>query len=93
MGNNTIHKFDVICLSESYLDSSMPSNNIYADIKGCKLYRTDHNNNVYRGGVWACIRESLAVRCHSNMYFKECLILEISINNKKGWCCFTELIP
>ena len=38
-----------------------------------------------RGGVCAYIRESLPVRCLSNAYLQECLILEISINNKKGY--------
>ena len=31
------------------------------------------------------IRESLPVTCISNTYLQECLIFEISINNKKGY--------
>ena len=31
------------------------------------------------------IRESLPVTCLSNAYLQECLILEISINNQKGY--------
>ena len=38
-----------------------------------------------RGGVCAYIRESLPVRCLSNAYLQECLILEISINNRKSF--------
>ena len=79
---NTINKFDVICLSESYLDSSIASDNDNLNIKGYNLYRADHPNNVKRDGVCAYIRESLPVRCLSNAYLQECLILEISINNK-----------
>ena len=45
----------------------------------------DHPNNVKRDGVCAYIRESLPARCLSNTYLQECLILEISINNKKGY--------
>ena len=82
---NTINKFDVICLSESYLDSSIASDNDNLNIKGYNLYRVDHPNNVKRGGVCAYIRESLPVRCIGNAYLQECLILEISINNKKGY--------
>ena len=82
---NTINKFDVICLSESYLDSSIASDNDNLNIKGYNLYRADHPNNVKRGDVCAYIRESLPVRCLSNAYLQECLILEISINNKKGY--------
>ena len=82
---NTINKFDVICLSESYLDSSLASDNDNLNIKGYNLYRADHPNNVKRGGVCAHIRESLPARCLSIAYLQECLILEISINNKKGY--------
>ena len=35
---NTINKFDVICLSESYLDSSIASDNDNLNIKGYNLY-------------------------------------------------------
>ena len=30
-------------------------------------------------------KESLPVRCLPNSFFKECLILEVSINNKRGY--------
>ena len=35
--------------------------------------------------VCAYIRESLPVWCLCNTYLQECLIVEISINNKKGY--------
>ena len=58
---------------------------MYLNIKGYNLYRADHLNNVKRGGVRAYIRESLPVRCLSSTYLQECLILKISVNNKKGY--------
>ena len=82
---NTSNKFNVICLSESYLDSSVASDNDDLNIIGYNLYTADHPKNVKRGGVCVYIRESLPVRCLSNTYLQECLILEISINNKKGY--------
>ena len=84
-----INKFDVICWSKSYLDSSITWDNNDLNIKGYNLYRADHPNNVKGDGASANIRESLPVRCLSNAYLEECLILEISINNKKGLSCFT----
>ena len=57
-------------------------------IKGYKLYTVGHPNNVKRGGVCAYICESVHVRCLSNAFLQDCLILEISIN-KKGLYCFT----
>ena len=38
-----------------------------------------------RGGICAYIRESLPVRCLSNAYLQECLIMEISFNNRKRY--------
>ena len=78
---NKINKCDVICLSESYLDSSI--NNL--NIKGYKINRAYKSNNVTRGGVCAYIKKSLHVRCLINTHLQECLILEITINSKKGY--------
>ena len=80
---NTINKFDVICLSESYLDSSTALDNDDLNIKGYNLYRADQPNNVKRSGVCAYISEWLLVKCLSNTYLQERLILEISVNDKK----------
>ena len=82
---NLIKELDVICLSESYLDSYIASNNEYLNIKGYKLYRADHPNNVKRGGICAYIRELLPVWCLSNTYLQESLILKISINIRKDY--------
>ena len=49
------------------------------------MVRADHPNSVKRGGVCAYVRESLPVRNFSNSYLSECLTLEITISNKKGY--------
>ena len=48
---NTINKFDIICLSEPYLDSTFSYENEDINIKGYKLVRADSPNNIKRGGV------------------------------------------
>ena len=48
---NAIHDFDMICLSESYLDSSVSSDNDNLYIKDYKLVRAYHAGDVKRGGV------------------------------------------
>ena len=77
----------MISLSEFYLDASASasSNNDNLNINGYKLVRADHSGNVKRGGVSVYLKESLSVRCLPNSYLKECLILEVSINNKRGY--------
>ena len=80
---NTINKFDVICLSESYIDPSITSDNNDLDIKGYNLYISNHPNNVKRGGVCMYIRGSLPIRCISDAYLQECLMLEILFTLEK----------
>ena len=46
---NTIHDFDMVCLSESYLDSSVSSANENLYIKDYKLVRPDHPGNAKSG--------------------------------------------
>ena len=46
-----VHKFDVICLSETYLDSTVASDDGNLEITGYNLVRSDHPANTKRGGV------------------------------------------
>ena len=75
------YKHDFICLSETYLDSSIPDNVI--QIEGYNLVRADHPDNIKRGGVCIYYKESLPVRIKTLPYFKEALLLEMVNNNKK----------
>ena len=59
---NAIYKFDLMCLSESYLDSSVSSDNDNLYIKDYNLTRTDPRN-AERGGFWVHFKQSLPVRC------------------------------
>ena len=73
---NSIHKHDFICLSETYLDSSIPDNLI--DIEGYKLIRADHPDNIKKEGVCIYYKESLPVQVINQLYLKEVLLLEMS---------------
>ena len=53
------HKLDVICLSETYLDSSMSNDDDNLEIPGYDLYRADRPSNTKRGGICICYRNSL----------------------------------
>ena len=75
------NKHDFICLSETYLDSSAPSDII--DIEGYKLVRSDHPDNIKRGGVCIYYNESLPVLVINLPFFKEALVLEMCYNKKK----------
>ena len=58
-----IHKFDIVCLSETYLNSGFPFDDDNLDIPGYIMVRADHPANSKRGGV-----------C---MYYKNCLPLKV----------------
>ena len=45
---NTVNKFDVICLSETHLDSHILSDNDNLVIKGYKFVRDDHPDDIKR---------------------------------------------
>ena len=45
----TVHKFDVICLSETYLNSSILHDDNNLQIPGYNLHREDHPLNVKQG--------------------------------------------
>ena len=81
---NTLNKFDINCLLESFLDSSILTENSDLKVNGYKMVRADHSNNIERG-VFAHIRKSLPVCNFSNSYLIEYLTLEVTINGKKGY--------
>ena len=77
----SVYKYDFICLSETYLDSSTPDGLL--DIDGDNLVRADRPNNIEGRGVWIYYKESLHVRVISLPYVKEALLLEMTHSNKK----------
>ena len=76
----SIYKHDFICLSETYLDSSIPDSLL--EIDGYDLIRSDHPNDIKRGGVCIYYKESLPVMAINIPYLKEALLLEMTCNKK-----------
>ena len=68
---NSLYKYDFICLSETYLDSTTPDELI--EIKGYKSVRANHPDNIKTGGVYMYYKESLPVRDINLSHFKEAL--------------------
>ena len=66
-----VHKFDIICLSEAYLNSETLSNDENLNVPGYNLIRDDHLSNIKREGVCIYFKES-----------NECIYFEIMISNK-----------
>ena len=82
---NSIHKFDLLCISETYLDSSISSDNPDLILDGYKLIRSDHPRDIKRGGALIYYKETLPIKFLNISNLGECLICEILYENKK---CF-----
>ena len=67
------HKFDVICVSETYLNSDTSIVDENLEIVGYTLIRADHPSNTKRGGVYIYYKHSTAFRlldiCYSFISF------------------------
>ena len=76
---------DFICISETFFDSSFKSDHKGLMLDGYNLIWSDHPSNTKRGGVCIYYKESLAVRLVDITSLLECLVCEVTIQNKKGY--------
>ena len=47
----TSNNFDLVCLSETFLDSTILNEDVNIQMKGYSFLRADHPNDIKRGGV------------------------------------------
>ena len=79
----TTHKFDIVCLSETYLDSTFSNDDSRLNLNGYTLLRDDHPFDVKRGGVCVYYKNHLPLTRISGMStLKECLVCELKIGKK-----------
>ena len=83
------YKLDVICLSETYLGSSISNDDDNLEIPGYHLFRADHPSNTKRGGVCIYYRNSLPLKILNIQHLHECINFEIRIGGKL--CRFVSL--
>ena len=77
-----VHDFDIICLSETYLNSEISTDDKNSEIPSCYLLRADHPSNNTKGGICIFYRTNLPLRVLNISYLSECITFEISIGNK-----------
>ena len=80
---NSALNYDLICLTETYLDSTVDPNNLL--INGYNLLRADHPDKVKRGGVCLYYWENLTLRQVDTLYIEQCILCEINIQNTTGY--------
>ena len=78
----SIHDFDIICLSETYLTSTTDINDGNLKIPGYIMHRVDHPSDVKRGGVCIYYKTMLPLKVLSINFLQKCINFEVSIGNK-----------
>ena len=76
----SVHKFDITCLSETYLDSSIDDENF--EISGYYLIRSDHPSNKKRGGICICYKNFLPLKVTGLRLLEECIAFDLIISKK-----------
>ena len=72
-----LHKFDIICSSETYLDSTITTNDDTLQIPGYTLICCDHPSNSKRDEFCIYYRSSLPLRVINIGHLHECLSFEL----------------
>ena len=72
-----VYKFDIICLSETFLESKTLPDEDNLDISGYNLVRSDQPSNSKRGGVCIYYKVTLPLRVINVNYLNECVRLEL----------------
>ena len=86
----SVNKFDIICISETFLDSTYSTDDPRLSIHGYAMIRSDHPSNTKRGGVCIFYKEHLPFINRTDLTFiDECLIGEIKYKNSK---CFVSCV-
>ena len=82
---NSIYKYDFICFRENFLDSLFEFDNKNLMLEGYNLIRSDHPSNIKRSNVCIYYKKPLPLRLVDITSLPECLVCEVTIQNKKGY--------
>ena len=83
----TQRNYDIICLSETFLNSSIQSDDDKIKIDGYNLKRSDHSSGSKRGGVCIYYKEYIPLIKRDDLCtLDNCLVTEIRSQNEK--CSF-----
>ena len=79
---NTIHSYDLICLSETWLDCTTSIDPNGLSLIGYNLHRVDDPDNVKKGDACVYYKETLAVPFLQTK-LEQCIVSEVNFKNKK----------
>ena len=79
----TTHNFNILCLSETFLDSTIDLNDENVNIDGYSILRADHPSNNKRRGVCIYFKQTLPlIRRDDLSTMQETIVTEISVENE-----------
>ena len=79
---NSVYDYDLIGIVETHLDSTADENKLA--LNGYTFVKSNHPQNVKRGGVGLYIKDSLPSKRRSDLEtLPECIVYEIQLNRKK----------
>ena len=78
----SVHKMNIVCLSETFLDSSILIDDDNLQIPGYSSVRADHPSNTKRGGVLLYCKSFLPIKLIDVNYLNECISFELRIGGK-----------
>ena len=82
---NITYKYDVVDISESYLDSTVPLDDNSLSLNGYNLACPDYSDNVKKGSVYMFYKQNVSLMIITTRYFDHCLLCEVSYQNQKGY--------
>ena len=77
--HNTVHKYDIISLCETSLDSTT----VVPELNGYKFHSCNHPDGRASGGVGIFYKESLPLKIRLDLSFDECLVSELIFGHKR----------
>ena len=82
----TQYNCDIICLSETFLNSSIQNDDDRIKIDGYNLIRSDHPSDSKKGGACICYKEHISlIKWDDICTLDSCLVTEIRSQKEK---CF-----
>ena len=85
-----VNNIDIICLSETFLDSTILLNDGIVYINGYLMIRADHSSNTNRGGTCMLYKQYLPLFRKINICkLNECIVIKICVTNER--CLLTYL--
>ena len=86
----TQHNYDIVCLSETFLNSETKNDDEKVEIEGYTLIRSDHPSDSKKGGVCIYYKEHIPLIRRDDLCMLDgCLVIEIRSQNEK---CFLTCI-